>query len=135
MSSICFIPSFKQRGRIISDAAVILDMLHLLFVSRPVSVFSSGSAHSYVLDVLPQHRRVRLIVSYQRLQPLCLVQALPIILRPYLQPSADRFTDKQIRLITEVMLKHVDCSSLGTHYSHESTHIEQFKTNAPVVCR
>lgn len=118
LSSICFIPSFKQRRCIISDTSVILDMLHLLFVSSPVSVFSSGSAYSYVLDVFPEQRRVGLIVSYQRLQPLCLVQALPIILRPYLQPSADKYTDKQIRLITEVILikqlKQCDFFSLGT---------------------
>lgn len=58
MSEVCFIPSFKLRGGIIWDIPVILDMLHSLFVSRPVSVISSGSAHSNVLDVLPQKRRV-----------------------------------------------------------------------------
>lgn len=54
ISNFCFIPSFKQRGCIMWDTSVILDALHPLFVSRPVSVFSSGSAHSNVLDVLPQ---------------------------------------------------------------------------------
>lgn len=58
MSNFCFIPSFKQVGCIIWDTPVILDMLHPPFVSRPVSVFSSGSAHSNVLNVLPQQRRV-----------------------------------------------------------------------------
>lgn len=58
MSNVRLIPSFKQRGCIICDTPVILDVLHRLFVSRPVSVFSSGSAHSNVLDVLPQQRRV-----------------------------------------------------------------------------
>lgn len=58
--------------------------------SERVSVFSSGSAGGHVLDVAPQQRRIRLVVSYQRVQPLRLVQALPVILRPRLQPSADR---------------------------------------------
>lgn len=40
------------------DTPVILDVFHSLSLSRPVSVFSSGSAHSDVLDVLPQQRRV-----------------------------------------------------------------------------
>lgn len=82
--------SFKQKVCVLWDASVILDMLHPFFVSKPVSVFSFGSAHSNVLDVLPQQKGVRLVMSYQRLQPLSLVQALPVILRPYLQPSVDR---------------------------------------------
>lgn len=57
MSNFCLFPSFEQKGCIIWDTPVILDVHHI-FVSRPVSVFSSGSAHSNVLDVLPQQRRV-----------------------------------------------------------------------------
>lgn len=59
MSNVYFIPSFKQEGGyIIWGTPIILDGLHPLFVSRPVSVFSFGSAHSNALDVLPQQRRV-----------------------------------------------------------------------------